>query len=93
MRTDEIGKTAVALYARMEQDGYSESVVDTAKWVIGHFEKYCQPFGETDADIPLMAKFLSEKYDFDLWEAKGWMQTILRRPLLMLAEFYEGGNL
>ena len=92
MQTNEINKTGMALYARMEQDGYSKSVLETARWVIGHFEKYCQSCDETVVSIPLIARFLSEKYDIDLHEAKGWMQTILRRPLLMLIEFYGGGN-
>lgn len=41
MQTNEIAKTAAALYERMERDGYNQGVIDTARWVIGHFEKYC----------------------------------------------------
>lgn len=92
MKTSEIGKTAATLYERMDKDGYSKSVVDTAKWVIGHFEKYCRSNDIKTADIRAVTWFLHDKYDIQLQESKGWMQTILRRPLLMLLEFNEGGN-
>ena len=92
MQTKEIKKTANALYARMAEDGYSSSVLETSKWIIGHFEKYCLMKSVINTDVPIMAEFLLEQYDIDYQNPKAGMQTVLRRPLLILTEFYESGN-
>jgi integrase len=92
MKTKEIKKTAESLYLRMKDDGYSQSVLDTTKWIIGHFEKYCLTKKVPLVDVPVIAKFLSEQYDIDYQNPSAGMQTVLRRPLLILIEFYESGN-
>jgi len=92
MYLSEIQTTAAGLYAKLEQDGYSIKVIETTEWIVGHFSKYCHSRGIELIDIPVIAKFLSEQYDIDYLNPTAGMQTVLRRPLLILMEFYESGN-
>ena len=92
MNANEIKATAEGLYAKMQQDGYSQSVLDTTQWIINHFEKFCGEKNVREVSIPIIAGFLSEKYDIDYQNPTAGMQTVLRRPLLILMEFYESGN-
>jgi hypothetical protein len=92
MRVNEINVIAAALYERMIHDGYSRSVLENAKWIIDHFEAYCRDNGYDEANMPLVAQFLREKYDIDCYAKPAIrMHSVLRRPLLILMEFYEGG--
>jgi hypothetical protein len=92
MRVSEISATAEALYARMEKDRYSQSVIDVTKWVIGHFERYCSERSIILVDVPIITRFLLEQYDIEYQYPKLRMQSQLRRPLLIMLEFYESGN-
>jgi integrase len=92
MKVNEINDTAMALYARMEKDRYSQNVIEVTKWVIDHFERYCNDREIVSVDVPTMTRFLSEQYDIDYQYPKLRMQSQLRRPLLIMAEFYESGN-
>jgi integrase len=93
MHINEIQPTAAALYERMIHDGYSQSVLENAKWIIDHFAKYCEDNGHEEADMPLVVQFLKEKYDIDCYEKPTiHMHSVLRRPLLILMEFYEGST-
>jgi len=92
MKVIEIKETAKALYARMEKDRYSQSVIEVTKWVIDHFERYCNDRGIASVDVPRIAQFLAEQYDIDYQYPKLRMQSQLRRPLLILVEFHESGS-
>jgi len=92
MKTDEIQVTAEGLYAKMQEDGYSKKVLETTQWIVNHFGKYCIANNISFVDVPIIAKFLSEQYDIDYQSPMVGMQTVLRRPLLILMEFYECGN-
>ena len=92
MNANEINATAEGLYEKMRQDGYSKNVLDTTQWIISHFQKFCQENNIESVTIPIVAQFLSEKYDIDYQNPTAGMQTVLRRPLLILMEFYESGN-
>jgi integrase len=92
MKVSEISQTAASLYERMEKDRYSRDVIEVTKWVIGHFERYCNNRGIVSIDIPTIARFLSEQYDIDYQYPRLRMQSQLRRPLLIMVEFYESGN-
>ena len=41
MKTKNLPAVADALYQKMQADGYSKSVIGTARWIIGHFRQYC----------------------------------------------------
>ena len=92
MKISELKTTTEGLLAKMQQDGYSKNVIETTKWIVNHFEKYCLANNIRWVDIPIVARFLSEQYDIDYQNPTAGMQTVLRRPLLILMEFYESGN-
>ena len=93
MKIDEIQSTASALYERMLHDGYSPCILANTRWIIDHFEKYCRTYGIEIVNMPLIAHFLDEKFGIYCYaKPEIPMQSVLRRPLLILMEFYESGN-
>jgi hypothetical protein len=52
MKVSEINETAEALYERMKKDRYSQSVIDVTKWVIEHFNRYCNDREIVSVDVP-----------------------------------------
>ena len=92
MKTTELPKVADSLYKRMEADGYSRSVVETAKWIIGHFGNYCSNLEIPDITVPIAVKFLEECFGVDYYNTTIAMHTVVRRPLLILFEFEESGS-
>jgi integrase len=94
MHIKELHPTAVALYEKLKSDMHSKSILGTAQWVIGHFEKYCTANGIETVDMPLVAQFLAGQYDIDCYAhpVAVHMQSVIRRPLLILMEFYESGS-
>jgi integrase len=93
MKIDELQPTAGALYARMEEDGYSKTIIATTKWVIGHFARYCEIRNIKTVDMSLIAHFLAECFGIDCYARPDIrMKSVLRRPLLILMEFHMSGN-
>lgn len=92
MNASEIQATAERLYGKMQEDGYSKNVLETTQWIVNHFAKYCSANNVDWVDVPVIARFLSDKYDIDYQNPTAGMQTVLRRPLLILMEFHECGN-
>ena len=92
MKLNELEPTMLALYQRMASDNYSDTVIGNTKWILKHFRKYCISNRIEVITVPVMVKFLHEKYDIDYYNTITGMQTVLRRPLLILMEFYGSGN-
>lgn len=92
MKLNELEPTTLALYQKMVGDNYSDTVIENTKWILNHFRKYCTSNRIEVITASVMAEFLNEKYDIDYYKPILRMQTVLRRPLLILMEFYESGN-
>lgn len=92
MKQEELVLNCGRLYARLAEDGYSADVISTNKWILEHFQKYCLAHGFNEITMPVAIQFLKEKYDIDYLTPTSGMQTVLRRPLLILFEFSESGN-
>ena len=92
MKTKDFPAVADALYQKMETDGYSKSVIGTARWIIGHFQQYCSTQQIEDVTVPVAVEFTAECFGFDYYNTITPMQTVVRRPLLILFEFEESGN-
>lgn len=92
MKTKDLAAVADALYQKMETDGYSEQVIGTARWIIGHFQNYCIGQEIPFVTVPVAVKFVAECFGFDYYNTVTPMQTVVRRPLLILFEFDESGN-
>jgi integrase len=93
MNINELHPTAEKLYVRMEKDGHSNSIIATAKWVIGHFARYCEIRHVEEIDMQLIAQFLAECFGIDCYARPDIrMKSVLRRPLLILMEYHMSGN-
>lgn len=92
MKTKDLPTVAEALYSKMGEDGYSKTVIGTTKWIIEHFNNYCNAKKISVITIPVAAEFIRECFGFDYNNTTIPMQTVVRRPLLILFEFNESGN-
>lgn len=92
MKTKELPSVTRALYEKMTADGYSKPVLDTTRWILGHFETYCRERDINEIDTTIAAGFVQECFGFDYYNTTVPMQTVMRRPLLILIEFEESGN-
>ena len=92
MDTKNIENIMAGLLQKLKNDGYSKEVISNTTWIINHFKKYCTEKHITTVTIPIMAEFLREKYDIDYYNPSSSMQTVLRRPILILYEFYLTGT-
>jgi len=92
MDTQNIENLMTGLLQKMKSDGYSKEVISNTTWIINHFKKYCIERSITTVTVPIMAEFLKEKYDVDYYNPSTAIQTILRRPILILYEFYLTGT-
>lgn len=92
MDTQNIENLMAGLLQKMKSDGYSKAVISNTIWIINHFKKYCKEKSIVTVTVPIMAEFLREKYDIDYYNPSSNMQTVLRRPILILYEFYLTGT-
>jgi hypothetical protein len=92
MDTQNIENLMTGLLQKMKSEGYSKEVISNTTWIINHFKKYCIERSITTVTVPIMAEFLKEKYDVDYYNPSTAIQTILRRPILILYEFYLTGT-
>ena len=92
MKLNELESTMLALYQKMASDNYSDAVIENTKWILNHFRKHCILNRIKIITVSVMAEFLHEKYDIDYYNPIMRIQTVLRRPLLILMEFYGSGN-
>lgn len=70
--------------SKLKDDGMSNNVIDTSKWVINHFKKYCIKNNIDFIDMEVIKKFYEEQYDFNIYDVKCTEQLVIRRPLLMV---------
>ena len=83
-KTKELPSVTSALYEKMTADVYSKPALDTTKWILGHFEAYCQKRVINEIDTTIAAGFVRECFGFDYFNTTMPMQTVMRRPLLIL---------
>ncbi len=77
---------------KLNDDGMSKTVIGTAEWITNHFKKYCLKNSIDFVDMEVIKTFYNEQYDFDIYDLKYDYQIVLRRPMLILMEYYETGN-
>ena len=92
MKTKDLPAVADALYQKMQADGYSKNVIGTARWIIGHFQQYCSSRQIEVVKVPVAVEFTTECFGFDYYNTTTPLQTVVRRPLLILFEFEESGG-
>lgn len=92
MKTKDLPEITSALYAKLQSDGYSDTVLDNTRWILKHFENYCIKKEIPEITVPVAAAFVQECFGFDYYNLTARMQSVLRRPLMILIEFEESGN-
>lgn len=92
MKTKMLPDIAQGLYARMHAEGCGKESIDTARWIINHFQNYCIVHGLEDTGVPEAVRFVNDCFGFDYYHASTGSQMAVRRPLLILFEFEECGH-
>jgi integrase len=78
---------------RLENDGYSLEMVENNRWILRHFQKYCEGLFLAEVDVGVAGGFLKEKYDLDIDATDVTpCQCVVRKPLLALLEFARTGS-
>lgn len=92
MNTKEYIEFIPVFLKKLKEDGMSESVIETNIWIVNHFKKYCLLNNIENVNMGVIKDFYFNQYDIDIYNTQGQMQTVLRRPLLILMELYESGS-
>lgn len=92
MKTKDLPEITAVLYEKLQSDGYSDTVLDNTRWILEHFENYCVRKEILEITVPVAAAFVQECFGFDYYNLTARMQSVLRRPLMILIEFEESGN-
>jgi integrase len=92
MKADQIAPTMEGLLAKMSADGYRDDTMGVTRWVIGLLSRWCGQLGIEDVTVPVLARFVGAHFGFDYHRPALPVQTVLRRPLMILLEFHEGGT-
>ena len=92
MKTKEISVIAEKLLATMQSDGYSQTFLDNAVWILDLFASYCERKNVKEVTIEDAVHFCQEQWGFDYYNPSTNLQHSLRRPLLSLFEYYSTGS-
>lgn len=92
MKTKDLPTITSALYQKLEADGYSKTVLDNTKWILEHFENYCNHKSIPEVTVSVATEFTQECFGFNYYNLTARMQSVMRRPLMILIEFEESGN-
>ena len=92
MKTKDLPSVTSALIEKMKTDGYSQSRLEDTKWILEHFEHYCDKHAIEFITVPIAVDFVRNCFGFDYYNTTSRFQTVLRRPLLILFEFEEFGS-
>ena len=90
-RTELKNQIAQCLY-RLEKDGHSKEVMDTNRWVTGHFAQYCEDTQYDEITFEIITEFLKRHYAINPFDKLCATQISIRRPLLILWEYSHTGN-
>lgn len=92
MKTSQILVTSKQLCKKMKQDGHNPTAIETTKWVLNHFNDYCKKKSIVSVNIDIAAHFFLECYGFNLYKPFLPVHSTLRRPVLLLLDFYDTGK-
>lgn len=92
MNTHEFIDFIPSFFEKLKKDHMSQVVIDTNKWIINHFKKYCLQNNIQEINMEVIKEFYFKQYDIDIYNFKCPIQTVLRRPLLIFTEYFETGS-
>lgn len=92
MNLEEYEKFSPIFLKKLENDGLNKVIMKTSKRIIKYFTNYCHDNKIIQIDMEVIRDFYRWKYDFDIYSISGKRQSALRRPLIILMEYYENGS-
>ena len=92
MTRSELKEQIEKCLCRLEKDGHSKDVMDTNRWVTGHFAQYCEDNQIEEITFEVIVEFLQRQYAIDTFQKLCGSQISIRRPLLILWEYRQTGN-
>lgn len=92
MNTEDLKEFVPKFIAKLEDDGLNSDTIETNKWILNFFERYCMDNNIAKVTIETIKKFCVDCYGFDINNYTCKCQRTLRRPIFILLEFYESGN-
>lgn len=78
--------------AKLETDGISYDTMEVSKWITNYFKEYCLENNIELIDLEVIHKFYKNRFGYNINEANCNVQFVIRRPLLILMEYYETGT-
>ena len=77
---------------KLENDGISSDIMKVSKWITNYFKDYCLENNIEFVDLEVIHKFYQNRFGYNINEANCNVQFVIRRPLLILIEYYETGT-
>ena len=78
--------------AKLENDGISYDIMEVSKWITNYFKEYCLDNNIEFIDLEVIHNFYKNKFGYNINEAKCNVQFVIRRPLLIMMEYYKTGT-
>lgn len=92
MNTQEYIEFIPKFIEKIKSDGMSSEVIKTNIWITNHFKEYCLNNSIEFIEMGVIKDFYQKQYNIDIYNICCSQQTILRRPLIILMEFYQTGS-
>ena len=77
---------------KLENDGISHDTMEVSKWITNYFKEYCLDNNIKFIDLEVIHKFYKNRFGYNIDEANCNVQISIRRPLLILMEYYQTGT-
>lgn len=77
---------------KLKNDGISYDIMEVSKWITNYFKEYCLENNIEFIDLEVIHKFYKSRFGYNINEANCNVQFVIRRPLLILMEYYETGT-
>lgn len=92
MNLEEYEKFSPIFLKKLEEDGLNKVIIKTSKMIIKYFANYCHENKIKQIDMEVIRNFYNWKYGFDIYSISGKRESALRRPLIILMEYYKTGS-
>jgi len=92
MKRAELEEKIAQCLCRLEKDGHSKEVMDTNRWITGHFIRYCDDMEYEEITFETIVEFLKRQYAINPYERLCATQIAIRRPLMIFWEYSQTGN-
>ena len=92
MRTQEYIEFIPIFLSKIENDGVSNDTLNISKWITNYFKEYCLEKNIECIDMEVISIFYKKRFGYNIDEPNCNVQISIRRPLLILMEYYNTGT-